>query len=428
MIYELPLTLPIGSFRQNDESRKLVKEKLESIISFEKRLLYYNNEIRSLATYEKQGAQIYYEWGLPDQQIKVFCNCNNCRKKPDFDDRQETIYQKVRTKEIERLIKGICSKETYKDKLTFLFSTKGFYTHRTPAIWDNHREEPLIDLRPGTKEETTVLNQFVIADFEKEYKDGKGFSKAYNGFDFEKERQRLNERLNNTATDKTQLLQYIKTTIEKHFGYPETLHTNSREMQINRHILQQIDRQLEQLGYIDNLFAKLCFGETIDLLNITGLDSSSLLNYTHVSEIFKYYQYVKQMIEQPDTLRHIADLRTNTDISDTIKKEQKPTIKAYAIMHVYLAMYGGQAVTQQNKNELVKQYGYTSGKQLRNEYTCYQNEDKRLDLNTTNKRSAKTHLERYNDILPLLESQNKQAFEAAKIDFENLNNKYNKYY
>ncbi len=97
MIYELPLTLPIGSFREIDESRKLVKEKLESIISFEKRLLYYNNEVRSLATYDKQGGQLYYEWGLPDQKIKVFCNCNNCRSKADFDKKQETIYQTVRS-------------------------------------------------------------------------------------------------------------------------------------------------------------------------------------------------------------------------------------------------------------------------------------------------------------------------------------------
>ncbi len=118
----------------------------------------------------------------------------------------------------------------------------------------------------------------------------------------------------------------------------------------------------------------------------------------------------------------------NTDISDTIKSDTKPTITAYAIVHVYLAMFGGQAVTQQNKNELVKRYGYSSGEQLRNDFTCYQNEDKRRELNTTNKRSANTHLELYNKILPLLEKQNKQAFEEANKDFEHLQNEYKKYY
>jgi hypothetical protein len=110
------------------------------------------------------------------------------------------------------------------------------------------------------------------------------------------------------------------------------------------------------------------------------------------------------------------------------KNGSKPTITAYAIMHVYLAMFKGQAVTQQNKKELVKKYGYNSGDQLRNDFTLYQNDEKRLDLNTTNKRAADTHLKRFKDILPLLENLNKSAFEKAIQDYNELQKTYNKHH
>lgn len=123
-----------------------------------------------------------------------------------------------------------------------------------------------------------------------------------------------------------------------------------------------------------------------------------------------------------------AKANNNQQPKSNAKQEAKPTITAYAIMHVYLAMYGGQAITQQNKNELAKTYGYNSGEQLRNDYTLHQNEDKRLDLHTTNKRSANTHLKRFKDILPLLEGVNKQAFNKANEDFQSLQKTYNKHY
>ncbi len=110
------------------------------------------------------------------------------------------------------------------------------------------------------------------------------------------------------------------------------------------------------------------------------------------------------------------------------QSDERLTIAAYALMHVYLSQFGGQPVTQQNKNELVTQYGYASGEQLRNNFTFYQNEDKRLELNTSNKRSADTHLQRYSSILPLLEQQNIEAFKAATKDLELLQNKYKKYH
>lgn len=315
MIYPLKLTLPFGNFTQPDESRKQVKEKLESIHDFEKRLLWYNANVRSLATHASEKAQVFYEWGNPDQRLFIFCNCNDCRRKPDFNKKKEAIYKKLRTKEIERLKAVINNANSYKDKLHFLFDTKGFIPEQTPAIWDGKTDEPIIDLRPETAEERRVYNQFIIADFEREYKEGNRFTPLYNGFDFEKERQRLNERLQQPGTDKPVLLQYVKTQIEKHFDYPESLHTDKREKNISSHVLKQIDQNLEQNGHIHNLFARLCFGETIDLLSVTGLNNYSLLNYTHVSEIFSYYQYVKQLIEKPENLTKLEFFNTEIDLN-----------------------------------------------------------------------------------------------------------------
>jgi len=124
MIYDLNLNL-IEDFR-GDENRKQVKERLQNITSFGKRILYYNKEVRSLAAYEKQDIRIYYEWGLPDQTIELFCNCKNSLLPSKFDMKQEAIFQKLRAKEIERLIKGINSQSDYRNKLVFYLIQKVF--------------------------------------------------------------------------------------------------------------------------------------------------------------------------------------------------------------------------------------------------------------------------------------------------------------
>lgn len=540
MIYDLKLSLPFWSFVTYDaEKRKAVKEQLERITNFEKRLSYFNSEIRSLATYGKQGAQIYYEWGNPDQKIKVFCNCNNCQSKPDFDNKQVKTYQKLRAKEIERLRAGIKQAVTYKDKLSFLFNTKGFIPDRTPAVWDNHNLVPLIELRPQTTEERAIYNQFVIEHFEKEYKDGKGFSKAYNGFDFEKEKERLNKRLLNSVTDKPVLLKYIKDEIEKHFNYPNGQNSNSNQNKISGHIVAKINKQLLAMGHIPNVFARVNLGEEIDLLGVTGLDSHSLLCYTNDYEIFRFYQYVKKLIEKPETIMNEnlinkisfpndnliheildtprmqnifeindfisipngsnpnerkpfepikKDAETNEDfeiiyhrelklfnandgtafknwlnkkVNDLLTYEQslpanesvstskaqdictrflewmnsKATnnlnsfsVNSIALMHVYLSMFGGKAITQQNKDAIALKYGFKNGTQLRNNFTKFQKEDKRKDLHTTNKKAANEHLQRFKDILPLLKSENIEAYNFAVNEFSGLEKIYNIHY
>jgi hypothetical protein len=114
--------------------------------------------------------------------------------------------------------------------------------------------------------------------------------------------------------------------------------------------------------------------------------------------------------------------------SKTQQNKIKISVPAYALMHVYLAMFNGQPITQQNKNQLAEKYGYGSGTQLRNEFTKYQAENERLDLSSTNKKSANAHLQRFKDILPLLENENLEAYKKAKSDFAELEKKYNKHY
>jgi hypothetical protein len=200
-------------------------------------------------------------------------------------------------------------------------------------------------------------------------------------------------------------------------GFFFILHNGRTETDADFQVI--LERELKRNNLKDTLesksfLASILIPEIDRLINLhkenrsygIGLDAPLL----QVAVRFKDWLLKKEPIEHKQT------------------EESKPTITAYALMHVYLTMYGGQAVTQQNKKDLVKKYGYSSGEQLRNDFTYYQNEDKRLELNSTNKRSANTHLERYRNILPLLETQNLEAFEAATKDFDKLEKEYNKYY
>lgn len=139
----------------------------------------------------------------------------------------------------------------------------------------------------------------------------------------------------------------------------------------------------------------------------------------------------KQMHYNSLEFQKIAD-----DFLKWVKIKSKPepeaennlTVKTIALMHVYLAMFKGKPVTQQNKDELAEKYKFKNGTQLRNEFTKFQNEDKRMDLNSTSKKAANDHLQRFRDILPLLENENIQAYSQAKEDLETLEKEYEKYH
>lgn len=125
----------------------------------------------------------------------------------------------------------------------------------------------------------------------------------------------------------------------------------------------------------------------------------------------------------------ITDIFDKTWESTPFQKiDNRLTIKTYALMHVYLAKFGGQAITQQNKFELAKKYGYTSGEQLRNDYIHFQNDNNRIDLNTNNKRSANAHIERFEKILPLLKMANQSAYDSVQKDLEKIKKKYDQHF
>lgn len=118
----------------------------------------------------------------------------------------------------------------------------------------------------------------------------------------------------------------------------------------------------------------------------------------------------------------------------TIEQQQdipQLPIAGYAILHVYLARYGGQPITKHNQDVLANQYGYTaatSGKHLYRAYMKYKEDTERTNIHTTSKRSAKAHMSHFNEIFPILKSQSLDAYSHAQKDFEQIERLYNKYY
>ncbi len=303
-IYELPLKQSIGNFKGIESERNLsIKENLEGIPDFEKKLEYYNKNICSLSKYSMAGS-IYFEWGNPDQKIKIYCGCQACRKTTDFSEEQEQIYFKLRNKEVKRIVKAIAAAKTYKDKLQVIFSIKGYFPDVPPALYANipfdpakdpdtalYFTEPIIDLKPKTKEQITIYNQFVKLEFDRIYREHSGFSKNYKCFDSEKEIERLTVTLKKSL-DPHNLLLYIRSIIFKHFNYPQCLQLKEESIHV-----KQLNGQLNQMSLGYSLFPKLVLGEEIDLNRIV-LDEQELLRYTHVSEIVKYYGYVEGKINE----------------------------------------------------------------------------------------------------------------------------------
>ncbi len=104
------------------------------------------------------------------------------------------------------------------------------------------------------------------------------------------------------------------------------------------------------------------------------------------------------------------------------------SVSTYGLLHAYLALAKGQAVTKQNQEDLALKYGFQSGQKLRNEFLKYSREDRRLDLSISNKRSAQTHLERFKSILSMLRQINQQAYELASNDMAHLEKLFSKYF
>lgn len=313
-IYDL---FPITDFRDN----KSVKNELEKITDFEHRLIYYNKNVKSLSIYFHE-VQIDYEWHYDKPKIKIYCNSKNFEAEKDFPE-QEKIFLRLRAKEVKRIIKELEKAPTYKDKLQFIFSVKGYYPDRVPEIYPNMaKTEPLylakaiIDLHPTNEAERTIYNEFVIAEFNKIAKDENGFTKHYFGFDFEKEKKRLDTTLKKSF-DRERLLNLIKNKIEKRFNYPECLDIEEKEK--NKHIIKDINKNIDSRTICRNIFTKLVLGIPIDINRIV-LDTQEFKDYTHYTEIFKFYRYVNDLIDKPETFQ--KDIKEN--ILAKIERQPQP--------------------------------------------------------------------------------------------------------
>ena len=224
MIYDLQLNFENGIFHAIDfDEDERIKNELEKITSFEKRLIYYNKNVQSLAVQSKD-VQIYFEWHSDKPAIKIYCARPNCRNEKDFPER-EKIFLRLRAKEVRLIANAINKIATYKEKLQFIFDIKGFYPDRIPVIYPNlpydepmYLAKPIIDLRPKNRDETIIYNEFVKAEFDKIAYDENGFSKQYKYFDFEKEKELLN---NSLKIDPDTVLQHVKKEIETNFNYPK---------------------------------------------------------------------------------------------------------------------------------------------------------------------------------------------------------------
>lgn len=315
MIYKLPLKEPIGQFRKIDvEKNSNLKRRLEEISDFKKRLEWFNQNICSLATYTT-NPEVYFEWGNPDQYLKLYCECTDCEKQSDFPKKQ-SVYLQMRETEVAKLVQILKQKTTYKSKLQALFKRKGFFPGNTLAIYQNdaiinamaiYNKKPIIDLQPKNKQQRIIYNEFVKANFEQTYKTKSGFSDRYCGFDFQKEKERLNATLNK-AIEPKKLLEYCIQQIEAHFNYPKCLEAEKDENQIAKEIQQQLSKSTF-LG--TNVFAKLLLGIEIDLDGII-LDEHELLRYTHLVEIVKFYKVLLEEISKMENPKFEEPYRLNS--------------------------------------------------------------------------------------------------------------------
>lgn len=337
-MYDLPLEPVFGSFRSIDcESNGEIKDRIEAIQSFEGKLKFYNNYVRSLSAYS-MDARIYLEWDRPDNCLKIYCGCATCRKQTDFDPKKEQTFLELRAKEVERLRKAVDKQKGYQEKLNAVFETKGFHPYNTPPIihpnvpydgttnidLDLHHTKPVIDLWPGTKEERIIYNDFVRAAFDRKYRTASGFSLTYKSFDFEKEKRRFEKAAGEAKVQDGRLREYLISKIEKHFDYPACIEAQDKETDIQK----SIRKNLEECGIVKYLFCKLVCGVPVDL-DENVLNETALMHYVHFFELVKFYAYLKQCADNMKGQTLIETLSLNSilaknDLSFYTNKENIP--------------------------------------------------------------------------------------------------------
>jgi len=301
MIYDLKLSHPGNSyFREETKDRIAIKKKLEEINNFEKRLAYYNKNIKSLALFAMEP-KIHFEWGNPDQTIKLYCACNTCKRSANFNPEHENIFINLRAKEVKRIADLVNKAQDYKEKLEIYYQLPGTYIDNDPTITANipiqpgknneaifHMTNPLIDLRPKRKQEIKLFNEVAYQYCEGIFLDKNGFKKRYNGFDYTKEKERLDITLNK-ALDPSIIIQQLIERIEQHFGYPDNLKKGEVKFQN-----KVISDYLKPHRNFKNYFLSMAAGVDVTF-DVDRLDTTTFGLYTHSKEIFKYYKYLRAL-------------------------------------------------------------------------------------------------------------------------------------
>ncbi len=303
MIYELPLEQCF--LHPADDSLQKAKRNqdfLKNHGGLAERLTFYNENVCSLAKLSVEN-RIRMRVGTPRDEVEIYSGRKNCQKSAKDLLQNTRIFLTVRQNEVQRIISGVNRARDYREKLRFLFKTKGFVPDQTPRIYPNYDLEknsvkdlddledmkPLIDLVPTSDEERAIYNDFVREEFDRNYRTERGFSEKYKNFDFENERKRLDMALRN-AIDPQRLIEYLIKRIEKRFNYPEEIHAEG----MKNHIQKKVEARLQEDGVIISGFTKMVLGVPIDL-DKHLLNSFSYAQFIHVSEIVKFYRYLKEL-------------------------------------------------------------------------------------------------------------------------------------
>lgn len=339
-MYKLELKPRFNYERSEPENADEIKAKLNSLKSLKEKLDYFNNNIKSLAFFAARGL-VYYplnDYGR-DLDLKIYCGCDTCRPKDDFDKSNEKIFLKMRYSEIERITDLLKQKKNYGEKLEILISLPGFkWSHLTiyqhpeqPPLLreeDIYQQEPVIDLIPKSANEIEIFNDRLLIWFKAIYGVNGVFTDNYKSFNAVNEIKKLQATLEKSLDPIIIVSNQIKQ-IEDFYGYP-----NKIEIPESRPVTT-IDPTLD-IRY----FKMLAFGQKI-LLNIERQTELSLYRYTHAVEVFEYYKHLRELkatIESKTSIENSKKSKENVAVSpkeDEYYKNNK--IKNY---NLFIRTYG----------------------------------------------------------------------------------------
>lgn len=272
------------------------EKKVIGITDIRKRLQYYNEHVKSL-TDHATVAQMYID--DVDQSYKVFCNCNDCEKLPDYNPDDELIYLEERAKEFNRIKTAIDNCNSYFDKLNCLFTIKaGRIDLDRLQIWQNvpldrHDPEwrrnyldttPQINLDPKTPDEIESHNLLIKEHLLHSISVQGQYTHPYDNFVVTHAKAAFEKKFIK-AINPGQLIDEQIAKIEKHFNYPELSEYhkifNGNNIGINQ----------------SSLFNFLAKGNDFDYSE-GKLYVYHLSQIIHVEQILEFYKYLLNLRSQ----------------------------------------------------------------------------------------------------------------------------------